>query len=140
MGKELPKAFWSIMFIFSLSLTLAISAYFIGQNSHLLRTPKEWVLQVVIEDYEDTHGTRGMTSYHIQEHTIVDKDDLCGEYQCKVFEITIVDDGGKSHIYNALIACSMSSLNTFLNLPIPAERIIDLDTELTFSYYEWSDE
>ena len=139
MSKELSKVFWSIMFIFSLSFTLAISAYFIGQNSLLLRTPKEWVLQAVIEDYEDTHGTRGMTSYHIQEHTVADKEGLCGEYQCKVFEITIVDSGGKSYIYNALIACNISSLNTFLNLPIPADRIIDLDTELTFSYYgrEW---
>jgi hypothetical protein len=102
--------------ILSIMMLLVLSIMLIGCDKKVRKQPDEWALYYAELEYENVHGSDEVFGYNIDRMAIRYDDEL-REYRtennltCYLYEITIIDESGRSHIYNVFISIQAPSLS-----------------------------
>ena len=127
-----------ILIAIMLIITLGLS----GCSSDIEeKIPREWAFDETIKEYNRYYGGYRILGYEITGLTI--SQDIIEEWEnsdnydknikFELYQITIINDSGKSKIYNTFIAFEYKSfiLDAYITpTRIPYENIYDLDVEL----------
>ena len=123
---QMKRTLFTIM-LFVLGLGL------MGCKSEPQQTPKGWALQYAEEQYEEDYGGYGLFAVHIEQYGIYgieDLEDEFGDYQFSCYEITFINDSGKSVIYNVFIAYEQTAFQMYFGaIGIRESQIYDIDIE-----------
>lgn len=94
-------------------------------SGEVKKTPKGWALDYVITEYGDTP-----IAYQIEDYIIYDREDLCEDYSCRIFGITLVSSDGSEFKYTVFIAYTERGIPPFIEYnAILESQIYDIDCE-----------
>jgi len=115
--------FTIMLFVLSLGL--------MGCSSEHNQSPQDWALDYTIDYYNKDYEGYGIGAYSIENLKIYDEEEICGDYYCSAYRITIINSSGKDTSYNVFIAYEKTFWNNgFIGTHrIKESQIYDIDIE-----------
>jgi len=123
-----------ILYIVVLMIVIILS----GCGKEDKKTIKDWALDYTIEFYNEDYEGYGIFAYNIEQITLYDKEELelleSNQYY-GLYEITIIDNSGKSVIYNVCIIYEVETMHFWSVRGYKESQIIDFDCEVVYDYH-----
>lgn len=124
-----------LLFIIVLMVVIILS----GCGKEEKQSIKGWALEYTIEVYNEDYEGYEIFAYNIEPLTLYDKEELellkRNQYYA-LYEITIIDNSGKSVIYNVWVVYEIATMQFWIDDGFKESQIIDVDCEVVYDYHE----
>ena len=116
---------------------LLLSVALIGCDREEERTPEGWALYYAEQEYEKDYSGYELFGYQVED-CIVYEEQRSEDYSSRLYQITFINDSGKSVEYNVFIAYIERGFPPYIEFnTIPEKNVIGVDIEVAT---EWKKE